>query len=96
MVSLRSGRLREAWWGRGAAIAVALLALVTGLCLLERDEGAAGGHATGPDLCLVTLAAFLVAMPLVPLVAVGAAIGLPFMRPDLVALHVPDPPPKPR
>lgn len=95
MIFLRVGRLREAWWVQGATIAVALLALATGLCLFDQDEGGAGGHVTPLDLCLGMLAVSLAVMPLARLLAVGWVVNLPVAAPYAVALHIPDPPPKP-
>ena len=95
MISLRVGRLREAWWVRGATIAVALLALATGFCVFDQDDDGAGGHVAPPDLCLGMLAVSLAVLPLAPLLAVGWAVDHPVAVTYAVALHIPDPPPRP-
>jgi hypothetical protein len=94
MMLLRVGRLRERWWVRGAVIAVALLALATGLCLFDQDEVRASGRVTPPDLCLGMLAVSFAIMPLVGLLAAGWVVVLPFPAAYAVAVHVPDPPPR--
>lgn len=95
MISLRIGRLREAWWVRGATIAVALLALATGLCLFDQDEDGAAGHVTPPDLCYGTLAVSLAVMPLARLLAVGWTVNLRVAAAYAVTPRVADPPPRP-
>jgi hypothetical protein len=76
-------------------IAVALLALATSFCLFDRDEDGGGGHVTALDLCLGMLAVSLAILPLAGLLPVGWAVGSPFIAAYAVALHVPDPPPRP-
>lgn len=95
MISLRVGELREAWWVRGAAAAVALLALAAGVCVFDQDGGGAGGRGTPLDLCLALLAVSLAVMPLVRLEAGGWAVSLPLAGAYDVALYSSDPPPKP-
>lgn len=92
---MRVGQLRQAWWIQGATIAVVLLALATGFCLFDQEEDGAGGHMTPPDLCLAMLAASLSVMPLARLLATGWTVSLPVAVPSTVALHIPDPPPRP-
>jgi hypothetical protein len=87
MVSFRVGRLRGAWWLRGVTIAVAVLALATGLCLFDQDEEEL-------DLCLGMLAVSLAVMPFTGLLPVGWAVGLSVATPGAVAVRVPDPPPR--
>lgn len=95
MVSLRVGGLRGAWWVRGVTIAVAMLALATGLCLFDQDEDGATGHVTSPDLCLGMFAVSFAVMPLARLLAVGWTVNLRAATPYAVALRIPDPPPRP-
>lgn len=95
MMSRGVGRLRERWWVRAAVIAAALLALATGFCLFDQDEDGAAGHVGPPDLCLGMLVAALAIMPLIGLLATGWAVSLPIPAAYGVAIHVPDPPPKP-
>jgi hypothetical protein len=95
MRSLRVGQLREAWWLPGATIAVALLALATGFCLFDLDGDGAGGQVAPPDLCLGMLAVSLAVVPLARLLAAGWAVNLLVAAPCPVALHIPDPPPRP-
>lgn len=90
----RVGRLREAWWIRGAVIGVALLALATGFCLFDRDEAGAGGHVPLPDLCLLMLAVSLAVMPLARPLAVGWAVDLRVTASHAMTLRIPDPPPR--
>jgi hypothetical protein len=95
MPSLRVGRLRGTWWGRGATIAVALLALATGLCLFDQEGDGAADHVTPPDLCLGMLAVSFALISLAPLLAAGWTVDHPGATPYAVALHIPDPPPRP-
>jgi hypothetical protein len=90
---MMAARLRKSWWVQGAAVALALLVLATGLCLFDQDDDGAAGHVT-PDLCLGMLAGGLAAAPLVALLAVGWALNLIVAAPLAVALHTPDPPPR--
>ena len=95
MTSLRVLGLREAWWFPGAAAAVALLALATGLCLFDQDEDGAPDHVMPPDLCLGLLAASLAVMLLTGLLPAGWAVVLPFAALYEVPLYSSDPPPRP-
>jgi hypothetical protein len=95
MMSLRVGRLRDRWWVQGAVITAALLVLATGLCLFDQDEDRSGGRVPPPDLCLGMLALSLAVMPLAGLLAAGWTVSPPFATAHAVALHVPDPPPRP-
>jgi hypothetical protein len=95
MSIIRGEEFRKIWWVRGLVLAAALLALATGFCLFDQDHDGAPGHMTVPDLCLGMLAASLAVMPLVRLSVVGWAASLLVVVPRTVALHLPDPPPKP-
>ena len=93
MAFLRVGRLRNRWWVRGAVIAVALLVLATGLCLFDQDDHGADGRVL--DLCLGIVAISLAIAPFAGLLAAGWAVNVPVAAPYAIALHVPDPPPRP-
>jgi hypothetical protein len=94
MTSLRAERLRERWWVRGGVMAIALLTLATGLCLLDQHDGGSGADFTHPDLCLVMLLVPLALMALVGLLPAGAAVPVPLPAPYAITLLVPVPPPK--
>jgi hypothetical protein len=94
MTSREAGLLREVWWVRAAALALAVLALATGFCLFDQDDHAVAGHVTPPDLCLGMLVASSAVLPLAGLAPIGRASGMLFTPPYAVVLHTPDPPPK--
>jgi hypothetical protein len=94
MLAARRDGSREAWWVRGVVVAVVLLVLAAGLCLLDGDDHDTAGQLV-PDLCLSVLAVSLTVMPFAGLLAVGWTRNAPDVAAYVVARHIPDPPPRP-
>ena len=79
---------------RGAILAVVLLALASGLCVLAAVHAMADDEAMAPDLCVLMLAVSLTIVLLPgPLLSGWARPDLP-SRLVLAPVHALDPPPK--
>lgn len=79
---------------RGAIVAVVLLALASGLCVLAASHAMADDEGMSPDLCVLMLAVSLAIVLLPgPLLSGWAPPDLP-SRLLLAPAHALDPPPK--
>lgn len=76
-------------------IAVALLTVAAGFCLFDQDDHDGADHAVAPDLCLGMLAVSLMAIPFLLYFTAGWTVTAPVVAAYIVALRIPDPPPRP-
>ncbi len=86
--------MASGWRQQGAILAVVLLALATGLCVLAAGHAMADDEGMSPDLCVLMLAVSptVVLLP-GPLLGGWARSDLP-SRLVLAPIHALDPPPK--